>query len=497
LELLAASSVVIGWIDAIVVVAYLIATILLGIWLGRGQQNNRDYFLGGHKLPTWSLLLSIVATETSTVTFLSVPGLSYIKDRNFTFLQLALGYIVGRMAIIVFLLPGYFRGEMLSAYEVLGRRFGLATRRLASLVFLVMRNLADGLRLLLSAMALKLAIDLNIVECIIAMTIITAIYCCVGGVRSVVWNDCIQFAVYMAGAIATVWVVVHLQSGGWGQIVQFGHETGRWQVFDFDPSLTKKTVTFWSGLVGGGFLTLATHGADQMIVQRYLCAKDRRSASWALGLSGFIVLGQFALFLLIGVALATFYATHDTTSPPTSGDQVFMTFVVQHMGAGLTGLILAAVLAATMSNLSSSFNSSASAFMSDWLQRWLPKMDDRQSLRLARYLTLVSAAIHAAVAITAYHMGLNESTVNMVLGIAGFSTGLLLGLYILGLIAPQTREAVAIVAFFVGLAATCSVWRYTQISAWWYTLVGSTVIVTVGLMLGLFFKRPASESPRS
>ncbi|HEX4415532.1 MAG TPA: sodium:solute symporter [Lacipirellulaceae bacterium] len=493
--MLAASSVVIGSVDACIVVAYLVATILLGIWLGRGQKNNREYFLGGHQLPTWSLLLSIVATETSTVTFLSVPGLSYIKDRNFTFLQLAFGYIVGRMAIIVFLLPGYFRGEMLSAYEVLGQRFGLATRRLASLVFLVMRNLADGLRLLLSAMALKLAIDLNVYECIIVMTIITAVYCCAGGVRSVVWNDCIQFAVYMAGAFATVWVIVHLVSGGWGQIVQFGHETGRWQVFDFDPSLTKKTVTFWSGLVGGAFLTLATHGADQMIVQRYLCAKNQKSASWALGISGFIVLGQFALFLTIGLALACFYSVHDTASAPTSGDQVFMTFVVQHMGTGLTGLILAAILAATMSNLSSSFNSSASVFMSDWLQRWLPTMADRESLRLARWLTLMFAGLHALVAITAYKMAFDESTVNMVLGIAGFSTGLLLGLYFLGLIAPNTREAVAIVAFFVGLAVTCGVAFGTRISWCWYTLIGSMVVVIVGIVLGIFFKRPASGSP--
>jgi Na+/proline symporter len=234
-----------------------------------------------------------------------------------------------------------------------------------------------------------------------------------------------------------------------------------------------------------------------MIVQRYLCAKNQRSASWALGISGFIVLGQFGLFLLIGVALACFYSTHDAAIAPDNADQVFMTFVVQHMGAGLTGLILAAVLAATMSNLSSSFNSSASSFMSDWLQRWLPSMSDRQSLRLARYLTLISAALHAMVAIAAYKMGLNESTVKLVLGIAGFSTGLLLGLYILGLIAPNTREAVAIAAFFVGLAATCGVAFGTPISSWWYTLVGSTVIVTVGLVLGVFFKRPTSEPVRS
>jgi len=496
-ELPAATSVAIAPLDAFIVVAYLVATILLGIWLGRGQKNNRDYFLAGHQLPTWSLLLSIVATETSTVTFLSVPGLSYVKDGNFTFLQIALGYIVGRLAIIVFLLPGYFRGEMLSAYQVLEQRFGLATRRLASLVFLVTRNLADGLRLFLSAWALNIAIGLDFLPCIIIMTIVTAIYSCAGGVRSVVWNDCIQFAVYMAGAIATVWVILSLLSGGWGQLVEFGGATDRWRLVDFDPSLTKPTVTFWSGLIGGAFLSLATHGADQMIVQRYLCAKDRKSASWALGLSGFIVFAQFALFLLIGVALACVYSTLEPAAAPGKGDEAFMTFVVNHMGAGLTGLILAAVLAATMSNLSSSFNSSASAFMSDWLGRWLPGMSDQKSLLLARILTLVSAVIHAAVAIVAYKMDRSGATVTLVLKIAGFSTGLLLGLYGLGLIAPRTREAVAIVAFFVGTAFTCWVAFRTPLSGWWYTLVGSTTIVLVGLVLGVFFPRPQVESAKS
>ncbi len=494
MELLADSSVGIGPVDACIAITYLIATILLGIWLGRGQKNNRDFFLGGHQLPTWSLLLSIVATETSTVTFLSVPGLSYIKDRNFTFLQLALGYILGRFAIIVLLLPGYFRGEMLSGYQVLEKRFGLATRRLASLVFLVMRNLADGLRLLLSALALHIAINLNVLECIVVMTVVTAIYACAGGVRSVVWNDCIQFAVYMGGAFATLWVIAHLLPNGWAQIVQFGRDTDRWRMFDFDPSLTKSTVTFWSGLIGGAFLTLATHGADQMIVQRYLCAKNQRSASWALGISGFIVLGQFALFLTIGLALACFYSVNDAGAAPPDGDTVLMTFVVHHMGAGLTGLILAAVLAATMSNLSSSFNSSASSFMSDWLQQLVPTMDDKQSLRWARWLTIISAAIHAAVAILAYERGLDESTVKVVLAIAGLSTGLLLGLYILGLVAPNTREAVAIVAFFVGLAVTITIARTTTLSSWWYTLVGSSVIVSVGLVLRLIFKRPTGDA---
>ncbi|MCC7084498.1 MAG: transporter [Pirellulales bacterium] len=495
IELLAANSIAIGTLDVLIVVAYLASTILLGIWLGRGQKNNRDFFLGGHRLPTWSLLLSIVATETSTVTFLIVPGKSYVEGGNFSFLQLSIGYIVGRLAIVVLLLPAYFRGEMLSAYQVLETRFGLTTRRLASLVFLVTRNLADGLRLLLSAWALNIAIGLDFMTCIVAMTVITAIYCCAGGVRSVVWNDCIQFAVYMAGAFATVWIVTRLLPGGWSQIVEYGRETGRWQLFDFDASLTTPNNTFWSGILGGAFLSLATHGVDQMIVQRYLCAKDRVAASWALALSGFVVFAQFALFLLIGVALSCFYANFDTAAAPAKGDEVFMTFVVNHMGTGFKGLILAAVLAATMSNLASSFNSSASALMGDWLQRWLPKMDDRQTLTVARWLTVASAIAHAAVAIAAYAIGVERAIVDIVLSIAGFSIGLLLGLYGLGLIAPKTSEGVALAAFTVGAIVTCYVAFGTSVNGYWYTLVGSSTIVLAGLVLGVVFpRRPALQS---
>lgn len=496
-ELLAASPVAIGSVDALIVAAYLIATTLLGIWLGRGQKNNRDYFLAGHKLPTWSLLLSIVATETSTVTFLSVPGKSYVEGGNFTFLQIAFGYIIGRFAIIMFLLPAYFRGEMISAYHVMERRFGLATRRLASLVFLVTRNLADGLRLYLSALALDIALGGGIVTSIVVMTVITAIYSCAGGVKSVVWNDCVQFAVYMAGAIATVWIIVtHLPAGSF-ELSEFGHMTGRWQLFDFDPSLTKKSVTFWSGLFGGAFLSLATHGVDQMIVQRYLCARDQKSASWALGLSGFVVLAQFAWFLLIGVALACFYAKFSAGAAPAKGDEAFMTFVVSHMGVGFRGLILAAVLAATMSNLSASFNSSASSLMSDWLGRWLPTVDERKGLRMARLLTIASAIVHAAVAIVVYQIGLKMAIVDTVLSIAGFAVGLLLGLYALGLISRRVSQNTALVAFTVGVVVTCYVAFATPISGYWYTLVGSTVIVVVGLILSAIFDPPVAETSKA
>jgi SSS family transporter len=486
-------AVAIGPVDLAIVVVYLAGTTLLGIWLGRGQSDNRDFFLGGHRLPTWALLVSIVATETSTVTFLSVPGKSYVEGGDFTFLQIAIGYLFGRLAIIAVLLPAYFRGETLTAYQVLEQRFGVRTRRLASFVFLITRNVADGLRLFLTALAVYIALDIDLLVCIWVTTAATAIYSCAGGVRSVVWNDCIQFAIYILGAVAAAWLLLAKLPGGWDQLVAFGESTGRWRMFDFDPSLTKSSITFWSGCIGGGFLSLATHGADQLIVQRYLCAKSRAAASWALGLSGLVVFAQFALFLFIGVQLACFNSVTGGIGSEATGDEAFMTYVVGQMGTGMKGLILAAVLSAAMSTLASSLNSSASSLVGDWLSRMVPTLDDRKSLALSRALTLLFAAIQCAVAIGAYKIALEDAIVDAVLKIAGFAIGLVLGLYGLALISPRTSESTAIASFLVGAAVTTSVAFGTPVNGYWYTLVGSGTIVIVGLVLTMILGGRAKQ----
>jgi solute:Na+ symporter, SSS family len=372
---------------------------------------------------------------------------------------------------------------------VLEHRFGQTTRRLASLVFLITRNIADGLRLFLTALALNIALGLDMLACILVTSIATAIYSCAGGVRSVVWNDCIQFAVYMLGAFAAAYLLLTQLPGGWDQLVAFGQTTGRWQLFDFDRSITKPTMTFWSGLIGGAFLSLATHGADQLIVQRYLCAKSQSAASWALGLSGIVVLAQFALFLFIGVELACFNSVTGGIGTNVAGDEAFMTYVVNHMGTGMKGLILAAILAAAMSTLASSFNSSASSLVSDWLGRLLPTLDDRKSLLLSRALTMVFALIQAAVAVAAYKLAIEQAIVDTVLKIAGFATGLVLGLYGLGLISPRASEKVALAAFAVGTAVTTWVAFRTPVNGFWYTLVGSSTIVIVGLLLSMIIDR--------
>ncbi len=277
----------------------------------RGQSNQADFFLGGRQLPTWALLLSIVATETSTVTFLSVPGLSFVEGGNFYFLQLAIGYMVGRLIVVAVLLPMHFAGRPITAYAVFEDRFGVATRQVASIVFLLARTAGDGLRLFLTALALQQALGWSMEGCVAVIAGVTGLYAFFGGVRSVVWNDCLQFFVYTLGALLVLGLIFQRVPGGLAEIASFADETGRNRLFDFAWDPKERHITFWSGLFGGAFLTLATHGADQLIVQRYLCAKNIRAAGWALALSGPMVFLQFALFLTIGASLACYYSHFD------------------------------------------------------------------------------------------------------------------------------------------------------------------------------------------
>lgn len=491
---LAVGGLAIDGVDAALVVAYLLAVTAFGLWIGRGQRDAAAYFLGGRSLPGWAVLLSIVATETSTVTFLSIPGITWMttaaENGDFRFLQLTFGYIVGRLGVVALLLPVYFRGQPFTAYEVLQQRFGVLSRRGASTLFLVTRTLSDGLRLFLTALVLQQVVGLDLSVCVIAVGVLTIIYTVFGGVRSVVWNDCIQFLVYMGGAVAALLVVIMALPGGVGQLGQFATEHDKWRLFDFDFSVVKPTMTFWSGLFGGMFLTAATHGADQLMVQRYLASRSQRAAGWALGLSGGVVLVQFALFLLIGVALACFYETFPPDSPfaATDKDRVFGHFIVNHLPIGLTGLTLAAVFSAAMSTLSSSLNSSATALVSD-LVAPLTDIDQRAQLRVGRLATVAFGILQIGIAVAAGTLGVETSIVRQVLGIAGFATGPVLGLYLLGVLAQRVGQSAAMLGFLVGVAALTTLWATTEVNSIWYAAIGAVITFVAGCGFAVFKPR--------
>lgn len=469
----------IGVVDVLVLLLYVASIVVIGLRVSGGVQSLDSYLLGDRSLPWWALLASIVATETSTATVLSVPGEAY-GTTGMRFLQLAMGYVVGRIVIVNTLLPLYFRGQLYTAYEVLHKRFGGITKQFASLLFLIARNLGDGLRLYLAAIALEQLAGLPFVWSVIVTGSVTIVYTVLGGLRSVVWNDCVQFLIYVVGGIASVFVIESHIEGGWDALWSYAEANQKLKVFEFSWSLANP-YTFYAGLVGGMVLNIGTHGTDHMMVQRYLSARSHSDASRALLLSGVLVLAQFALFLFIGVELACYYdQTGGFAGKP---DQVFAHFIVHHFprNTGLAGLMLAAILAAA---LSSSLNASASALINDFYvgSRKTPASVDHL-LRLTRYWTVVFGIIQIVVAIFA--RGLAQTVVNNALAIAGFTFGLLLGVFALGMWTRRTGQGAAVIGMTAGLVVLLYIKFYLNasqvvIAHSWFALIGSVTTFAVG-----------------
>ncbi|MCS6817095.1 MAG: sodium:solute symporter [Blastocatellia bacterium] len=470
-------------LDLTILIAYLVGTTLLGLWLGRGQRTTKDYFVGGRNLPWWAIALSIVATETSTVTFISVPGYAYMKGANgeggdLTFMQLVCGYLVGRLIVSVFFIPLYFRGELLTAYQVLAHRFGERARRAASGLFLVTRSLADGFRLFATAIVLAAVTGWDDPISIAVIGAATILYTYVGGQRAVVWTDAIQFGVYMLGALAAVDVLLGGIPGGWTTAWTVAEAHGKWRVFDFTWNLTR-SYTFWSGIVGGAFLAMATHGTDQLIVQRYLTSRTARQAMAALLVSALIVFLQFLLFLLIGVLLFVFYAHFPPPTPFAKSDRIFPYFIVHELPAGFVGLIVAAIFAAAMSTLSSSLNSSAAAAVTDFYRPLRgERFPEAHYLRVARGLTLGWGIIQISVALVA--RALSQRVVDEVLAIAAFTNGAILGVFFLGTLTRRVGESAALGGMMSGLLVMLYVKFFTSIAWPWFVVIGSAATFITG-----------------
>lgn len=488
----------IGNLDLAILVVYMAGTIAFGLWLGRGG-TARDYLLGGRDLPWWALLFSIVATETSTATFLSVPGIAYGNGLPGTtgdlrYLQLPLGFCIGRTIAAFVLLPLYFRGELFTAYDVLRHRSGPAVRTIASGMFLVARTIADGLRLYLAAVVLQIMLGWSLPFSVAVTGLTTLVYTLVGGIRAVVWTDVIQFFVYVFGASCALVVLCDRVPGGLGGIVEFARAHDGLRTFDLSFDLASP-YTLLAGLVGGAVLSIGSHGVDQIIVQRYLAARSLADARKALLWSGPIVLAQFALFLFIGLGLHAFHAADPAAAATfTKSDQVFADFVVRELPRGLVGIVLGAVFAAAMSTLSSSLSASASALVNDFLLPWTGRSnDDPYALRAARGATLAFAGLQIAVGTSG--LGGSDAIVNQVLSIANVSTGVILGLFLLALSARPSPRA-SLVGLVAGLGVTSLVVlvlpRCNLTVAWpWHGVVTCGTTLVVGLLVRAIDRDPA------
>jgi len=474
-------------LDLAIVLAYLLSVTLLGLRFRRQQRSVQDYFLGGRSAPWWALAFSIVATETSTLTIIGTPAIAY--SGNMTFLQLIFGYVVGRALITVVFLPGFFRGEYLTAYALIEKRFGAKMRSVAALTFLGTRTLAEGVRI--SAIALVVSVALGTSErlAVFIVMALTVLYTFEGGMKAVIWTDVAQFLLYLTGSLLTLGLLLHRLPGGWSELVQVAAASGhKLQVLDFSWNLTAK-YTFWSGVLGGAFLTMATHGTDQTIVQRLLAARTRSESGRALMASGFIVLFQFGVFLLIGVLLFVFSQHTPLLAPGEDTDRILPLFLVREMPTGLAGLMLASILAVAMSNASGSLNSLAASSVMD-LQAFRGRATNPDAfLKISRRMTLVWGAALIVLGLVKWGKRLETG-----LTIASLPFGSLLGLFLLGTFDSRANSRGSLAGMFAGLAAVLLVYRESHIAFTWYVLIGSCVTFAAGALASRAFpaRFPAS-----
>ncbi len=504
-------------LDFLVIAAYLIGIATFGI-LSRGKQTSAsDYFLGGRDLPWWAVSFSVVATETSTLTVISVPAIAY--GGSFTFLQITIGYIIGRIVVAAFFLPRYFRGSMSTAYEFLGIRFGDGMRATAAGTFMFTRLLADGIRLFATAIPLKVialtaGFDIGYPAIIATIGVITIAYTLVGGIRAVVWMDAIQMCLYIGGGIVAALLLLGDAPASWW--ADAGAQ-GKLVLFDFGigETLSQWLTTpyvFWTAVIGGGIFAMASHGTDHLIVQRLLTCRDETDAKKALITSGFLVMGQFALFLFVGLLLWVHYGGVPVQELGLErADELFPKYLVEGLPPGLSGLILAGIIAAAMSTLSSSLNSLASSSLFDLYQRLGGKpLSDEHTLRLSRWLTGFWGVVFIGFAML--FTSTENPIVELGLSIASFTYGGLLGIFLLGLLNARPNQQDGIIAFLIAIVSLFviakGVWfnpddgwmlklmlrgapeGFSPIGWPWYVAIGSAITLAVGSLLALRHPTP-------
>lgn len=485
-------------VDYLVLLVYLVGITIFGTLFRRSHTTVKDYFVGAKNISWVVISLSIVATETSTLTLVGVPALAYStfarpeQGGSLTYLQVVLGYVVARVIISALFIPAYFQGDLLTAYELLKRRFGTQTKNFAASLFLVMRALAEGVRVFAASIVLSAVLTTSLpglphlwLWSIVIVGLLTLIYTFEGGIAAVIWTDLIQLIIYIGGSLLAAWQLMHLVPGGWSEIVAQASAAGKFQVFSFSWDLNVP-FTFWAGLLGGTFLTMASHGTDQLLVQRLFTCRNQKDSQKALIFSGFVVLFQFALFLLIGIMLFVYYKFFPLSTALASNDEIFPTFIVQRLPHGVSGLVIAAIFAAAMSNLSGSLNSLASTTVLDFYKPLInPKASDESLLKLSKWLTAAWGVVLILIAMLARNWG---SVFTVGLTIASLVYGPMLGAFLLGVMTKRANQRGVMLGMVSSIAVMLVIRFQTSIAWTWYVLIGTLVCAGMGYALSLALK---------
>src|SRR4030095_3152031 len=465
-------------IDTAVLILYFIVIISIGLYMGRKEETLADFALGGRRMPWWAVLASIIAAETSAGTFFGTPGEGF-SHRDFTYLQLALGTILGRILVSYIFIKPYYDYKVYSIYEYLTARFGVPTKNAASAIFMVTRVLASGARLYVAAIALVLAYEmirgvqpgqretlLIYIGSTTAIVILTAIYTTFGGIKAVIWTDLIQASIMIGSALIALALLYFAIPGGWHEIVQ---RHGAFQVSDLittglDPakhgwdrvkSMFETEYTIFAGLIGAAFITMGTHGTDQDMVQRMLTAPDIRRSRRSLICSALADIPIALTFLSIGLLLWVYYKAHPDPTLPKTPNETFCHFILYQMPVGLRGLLLAGIFATAMGSLSTALNALATRFTCDWYVTYIrPAADGEESLRAVRWATVGFSILMIVVASTTSYLVIvrpNVRIIPIVLGIYGHTYGSLLGVFLCGIFTERRgNDRGNIVAMIIG-----------------------------------------------
>lgn len=484
----------IRWIDLAVMLAYLVGITWFGWQFRDTQKSLKDYFLGGKNAPWWAIALSIVSAETSTLTVIGTPALSF--QGNFGFLQVVFGYLLARIVISVLFLPAYFRGDLYTAYELMRIRFGNRIRKLTAGIFLLVRALAEGVRMFAISIVVAIVLGTGEMTSVVVILALTLFYTCEGGMTAVIWTDVAQMILYVAGAIVSLFAILHQVPGGWSHVVDVAGPLGKLQVLDFRLAAPAvyftRNYSFWAGVIGGCFLTTASHGTEQLMVQRLLAAPSERMARRALLASWVVIMLQFTLFLMIGTCLFVLYQDNHWQAPKTL-DSIYPLFIWTQLPVGVAGLVTAAILAAAMSNLSAALNALASTTVMDFLRPLGSSQDESKWLRVARYSTVVWGAVLFGVALFARSWG---SVLQAGLTIASILYGSLLGVFFLGLLTTRVGEIAAMCGMSTGLLLMLYIRFATPIAFTWYVLIGTTWTFLVAVLVSLFIKEQPKGDDR-
>ena len=482
--------------DWLVIALYLAGIVGLGVWFGKDQHTTRDYFLGSRTVSWWAIGFSIVAAETSALTVIGVPGLAFGSDLGF--LQMIVGYVLARIILAAVLVPHYFKGEIYSPYQLLADRFGPSARRTAGGFFLLSETLAAGVRVYVVAIPIQLMLGIPVLPAILLFVGLSLIYTYVGGVKAVIWTDAVQFVLFLAGGLYTLFYLPTLMDGGWQSMWQAAGDAGKLQWFN--PKFTLGApFNIWMGLIGGTVMVMSSHGAEQLIVQRVLACKTVGDGRRALILSAALVFPLFLIFLLVGAFLWVYYQVQPMAIPLPeaqpgiqANDFVYPIFMLTEVPHVLRGFLIVALLAAAMSSVSSALNALASVSTMDFLKAALPGRSESAYLKFSKVSTLVWAALLILVAYLSRNV---VFVLDAAFSLRGLTSGALLGAVLMAVVLRHGSPRPIVIGMLTALAAMILVKTQTAVFWPWYTLIGSSICLAVTLAFRRWWPQPPTRFP--